>query len=53
MPIGGEDIYREHWSVEPHLRYFEARAMAKGASKRKAAEWAWRQVRRGRRMPDG
>lgn len=51
MPVGGEDIYRQRPSVEPHIRYFIKRCMDKGASKYKAERWAWRQVRRGKRMP--
>ena len=40
------------WTATPHLRYFEARCMAKGATKKKAREWARRQVYiRGRRKP--
>ena len=51
MLIGGEDIYRVPRSVEPDVRYFTQRCMAKGATERKAKEWAWRQVRKGRREP--
>jgi hypothetical protein len=35
----------------PHYRYFEARCRAKGATKRKAEQWAWQHVRRGKRAP--
>lgn len=49
MPIGGEGIYRDGPNLSPDIRYFTERCLAKGASKRKAEEWARRQVRKGRR----
>lgn len=45
-------VYRRRENLGPHLRYFEARCMEKGASRRKAERWAWRQVRKGKRMPE-
>lgn len=40
-------------NLSPHIAYFYARCRAKGASERKAREWARYQVKRGRRAPDG
>lgn len=51
MGIGGEEIYRTGPNLSPHLRYFEERCMAKGATMEKAHEWARRMVRKGKRMP--
>jgi len=51
MGIGGEEIYRNGPNLSPHLRYFEAVCMAKGATREKAHQWAWRMVRKGKRMP--
>ncbi len=51
MPIGGEAIYRDSPSLEPDVRYFTERCMAKGATREKAERWAWRQVRNGKRAP--
>lgn len=39
-------------NLSPHLRYFEQKCMAKGASQWKAKEWAYRMVRKGKRQPD-
>lgn len=50
MPTFGGGEYR---NLSPHHRWFTERCMAKGASRRKAEEWAWRQVRRGKRAPPG
>ena len=41
-------------NLSPHLRYFTERCMAKGAARRKAEDWAWRQVvHKGKRKPTG
>lgn len=48
MPrCGGERPNRSR-----HYHYFEEQCRAKGASERKAREWAFRQVQKGKRAPD-
>ncbi len=52
MPVGGEDIYRDGPNLSPHLRFFTALCIAKGANPRKAERWAQVQVvKKGRRSP--
>lgn len=48
MPTAGRYVYR---NLSRHYRHFERMAARAGASERKAREWAFRQVQKGRRAP--